>query len=175
MLVSGILMHSLEVNDLLVRLIQDEDFVNYKLSSMFIALGRCDWKCCKEANIPISVCQNSELAKQKEIEVSVDEIFRRYIQNPITNAVVIGGLEPMSMAGKVIDLIKYFRENNCDDDFVIYTGYYAAEIPAIMTQLLKYKNIVVKQGRFVPNCPKRYDEVLGVWLASDNQYAERIS
>lgn len=158
-----------------VRSIQDEDFVNYKLSSMFIALGQCDWKCCKEANIPISVCQNSELAKQKEIEVSVDEIFRRYIQNPITNAVVIGGLEPMSMAGKVIDLIKYFRTHGCNDDFVIYTGYYATEIPRFMTQLLMYKNIVVKQGRFIPDRPKRYDEVLGVWLASDNQYAERIS
>lgn len=160
---------------MLIKGLTDEDFVNYKKSSMFIALGHCDWKCCKEANIPITVCQNSELAKQKEIEVSVDEIFRRYIQNPITKAIVIGGLEPLSMADEVLNLIKYFRNNGCDDDFVIYTGYYATEIPRFMTQLLMYKNIVVKQGRFIPNRPKRYDEVLGVTLVSDNQYAERIS
>lgn len=153
----------------------EEDFTNYKFPSMFIALGRCDWKCCKEADIPISVCQNSELAKQKEIEVSVDEIFRRYIQNPITKAIVAGGLEPLSMAGEVLSLIKYFRNNGCDDDFVIYTGYYSTEIPRFMTQLLMYKNIVVKQGRFIPNRPKRYDPILGVTLASDNQYAERIN
>ena len=175
MLVSGILMHSLEVNDLLVRLIQDEDFVNYKLSSMFIALGHCDWKCCKEADIPISVCQNSELAKQKEIEVSVDEIFHRYIQNPITKAIVIGGLEPMGMSGKILDLIKYFRDNGCNDDFVIYTGFYKNEILAIITQLKKYSNIIVKFGRFIPNSQKKFDDVLGVTLVSDNQYAERIS
>lgn len=172
---SGILMHNLEVNDLLVRLIQDEDFINYRKASMFIALGYCDWKCCKEANIPITVCQNSELAKQKEIEVSVDEIFHRYIQNPITKAIVIGGLEPLTKPSEVLSLIRYFRNNGCDDDFVIYTGYYATEIPRFMTQLLMYKNIVVKQGRFIPDRPKRYDEVLGVTLASDNQYAERIN
>ena len=158
-----------------VRSIQDEDFVNYKKPSLFIGLGYCDWKCCKEANIPITVCQNSELAKQKEIEVSVDEIFRRYIQNPITKAIVIGGLEPMGMSGKILDLIKYFRDNGCDDDFVIYTGFYKNEILAIITQLKKYSNIIVKFGRFIPNSQKKFDDVLGVTLVSNNQYAERIS
>lgn len=153
----------------------EEDFTNYKLPSMFVALGHCDWKCCKEANIPITVCQNSELAKEKEIEVSVDEIFHRYIQNPITKAVVLGGLEPMTVAGHVLDLLDYFRTHGCDDDFVIYTGYYPSEIPAIITQLKKYKNVVVKFGRFIPDRPKRYDDILGVTLISDNQYAERIS
>lgn len=153
----------------------EEDFTNYKLPSMVIALGRCDWKCCKEADIPITVCQNSELAKETEIEVSVDEIFHRYIQNPITKAIVISGLEPMTVAGDVLDLLDYFRTHGCDDDFVIYTGYYALEIPRIMNQLIQYKNVIVKQGRFCPDRPSRYDEVLGVTLISDNQYAERIS
>lgn len=153
----------------------EEDYTNYKLPSMFIALGHCDWKCCKEANIPITVCQNSELAKAQEIEVPIRELFDRYIQNPITKAIVLGGLEPMTVSGYVLDLIEYFRTHGCDDDFVIYTGYYAVEIPAIMTQLLKHKNVVVKQGRFIPDRPKRYDDVLGVTLVSDNQYAERIS
>lgn len=153
----------------------EEDFTNYKLPSMFIALGYCDWKCCKEANIPITVCQNSELVKAQDIEVPIREIFDRYINNPITKAVCIGGLEPMTVAGHVLALLDYFRTHGCDDDFVIYTGYYPSEIPAIVTQLKKYKNVVVKFGRFIPDRPKRYDDILGVTLISDNQYTERIS
>ena len=160
---------------MLIRGLIDEDFVNYQKPSMFISLGCCDWKCCREANIPITVCQNSELAKQKEIEVSVDEIFRRYIQNPITKAIVIGGLEPMSMSDKILDLIRHFRDNDCNDDFVIYTGFYKNEILAIITQLKKCFNVIVKFGRFIPNSQKKFDDVLGVTLVSDNQYAERIS
>ena len=158
-----------------IKGLEDEDFVNYRKPSMFIALGHCDWKCCKEVNIPITVCQNSELAKAKDIEVPIRELFDRYINNPITSSVVIGGLEPMTVTSYVLDLLDYFRTHGCDDDFVIYTGYYGVEIPAMMTQLLKYKNIIVKQGRFIPDRPKRFDDVLGVTLASDNQYAERIS
>ena len=160
---------------MLVRLIQYEDFVNYKKPSMFIGIGYCNWKCCKESGIPITVCQNSELAKQKEIDISIDEIFHRYIENPITKAIVIGGLEPVTKYDDIYNLIKYFRSHGCNDDFVIYTGFYKKEIPAIVEQLTQFLNIIIKFGRFVPNGNKKYDETLGVTLASDNQYAERIS
>lgn len=40
---------------------------------------------------------------------------------------------------------------------------------------MKWKNIIVKFGRFIPNQHPHYDEVLGINLASDNQYAEKIS
>ena len=160
---------------MLVRLIQYEDFVNYKKPSMFIGIGYCNWKCCKESGIPITVCQNSELAKQKEIDISMDEIFHRYIENPITKAIVIGGLEPVTKYDDIYNLIKYFRSHGCNDDFVIYTGFYKKEIPTIVGQLTQFLNIIIKFGRFVPNSNKKYDETLGVTLASDNQYAERIS
>lgn len=160
---------------MLVRLIQYEDFVNYKKPSMFIGIGYCNWKCCKESGIPITVCQNSELAKQKEIDISMDEIFHRYIENPITKAIVIGGLEPVTKYDDIYNLIKYFRSHGCNDDFVIYTGFYKKEIPMIVEQLTQFLNIIIKFGRFVPNSNKKYDEILGVTLASDNQYAERIS
>jgi hypothetical protein len=32
----------------------------------------------------------------------------------------------------------------------------------------------MKYGRYIPNNKGRFDKVLGVQLASDNQYAERI-
>ncbi len=93
---------------MLIKNIVDEDFVNYKIPSMFIGLGGCDWKCCKEANIPVTVCQNSPLAKQEDINISTEEIFNRYVQNPIARAVVIRGLEPITEWYCVWWLITYF-------------------------------------------------------------------
>ena len=153
----------------------DEDFVNYKLPAMFIPIGYCNWKCCIEADIPITVCQNSELAKYPEIEVSIETLYQRYIQNPITKAIVFGGLEPFSHYDDIFRFIEYFRSQGCDDDIVIYTGFYPKEIATIVKQLKdNYHNIIIKFGRYIPNQQPRYDEVLGVNLISDNQYAVKI-
>ena len=158
-----------------VKTIIDEDFTNYKNPSMFIATCYCNWKCCIEQDLDNSICQNSEIAKQKNIEISADEIFSRYNSNIITNAVVIGGLEPLLQFDEVHELIKYFRDNNCIDDFVIYTGYYDYEISDKINKLKQFQNIIIKYGRFMPNHQSHYDEVLGINLISNNQYAERIS
>lgn len=158
-----------------IKGLQDEDFVNYRKPAMFLGTSLCDWKCCTEQCLDKSMCQNSTLANSKVIEVPADEIFRRYINNPITQAVVIGGLEPMLQFDEVLKLIVTFRENKCNDDFVIYTGYYKQEIESYIHELSTFPNIIIKFGRFVPNQKKHYDNVLGVYLASNNQYAERIS
>ena len=72
-------------------------------------------------------------------------------------------------------LIKKFRDNGCNDEFVIYTGYNKNEISSQIEVLKQFKNIIVKFGRFVPGQEKHFDDVLGVYLASPNQRAERIS
>ena len=76
---------------------------------------------------------------------------------------------------EVLDVIQYFRTQECHDTFVIYTGYYPHEIMVELNSLQCFDNIIVKFGRYTPNRPSRYDDVLGVTLVSDNQYAERIS
>lgn len=152
-----------------------EDFVNYSKPSLFLITSICDWKCCKEADIDISICQNNSLVKQPIIEVDDEAIYEAYRHNPITKAIVIGGLEPMLQINDVVCLIDLFRKNGCKDDFIIYTGYYPTEIQNELNWLKNYKNIIVKFGRYIPNRPSRYDEVLGITLVSDNQYAERIS
>lgn len=154
---------------MLVKNIVEEDFVNYKVPSMFIATCFCDWKCCKEQNLDISVCQNSDIAKQPNLNMSDKEIFERYISNPITKAIVIGGLEPMKQFEEVYDLIKYFRDNNCKDTFVIYTGYYENEILPQIEKLKDFGSIILKTGRYKPNYKSHYDDVLGINLVSDNQ------
>lgn len=154
---------------MLVKTIVDEDFSNYKEPSMFIGTCYCDFKCCKQAGVPISTCQNSELTEQRNIEISYDEIYQRYIENPITSAIVLGGLEPLDQFDDIYELIDCFRRRGCSDTFVIYTGYDASEINSELSKLCVLGNIVMKFGRFVPGSDSRYDDVLGITLASDNQ------
>ena len=154
----------------------EEDFINYKLPSMFLITSTCDWKCCKEAGIDISICQNQSLSKEKIKDIPNEKIFERYINNPITKSIVIGGLEPFDQWKEVFDLINYIRvEKGNDDTIVIYTGYYPEEIDGYVQFLKMFKNIIIKFGRYIPNRNNKYDEILGVTLASDNQFAEKIS
>lgn len=149
-----------------------EDFSNYKLPSMFIIFPMCDWKCDKECGV--RVCQNGSLAKTPIKDIDVDVLIDKYIDNPISKTVVCGGLEPMDSWNDLQLFIKKFREKS-NDDIVIYTGYYKEEIIDKVNWLKNYDNIVVKFGRFIPGHQKRFDEVLGVELASDNQHAEVIN
>lgn len=153
----------------------EEDFIQYKKPSMFIGTCFCDWKCCVEGNFDKKICQNNSLYDIPPINISEEEAFERYVNNPITKSIVIGGLEPLLQFDEVLSLIKYFRDNGCNDDFVIYTGYYENEIKDKIAEIKKYKNIILKFGRYKPNQEKHYDDVLGVYLASDNQYAKKIS
>ena len=149
-----------------------EDFSNYKLPSMFIIFPMCDWKCDKECGV--RVCQNGSLAKTPIKDINVGILISKYIDNPISKAVVCGGLEPMDSWNDLQLFIEKFREKS-NDDIVIYTGYYKEEIIDKINWLKNYENIVIKFGRFIPGHKKHYDEVLGIKLASDNQYAEVIS
>ena len=62
-----------------------------------------------------------------------------------------------------------------DGGTVIYTGYNREEIDGELRMLMSLPNIIVKFGRYVPDQEPHMDEVLGVKLASDNQYAVQIS
>ena len=75
---------------------------------------------------------------------------------------------------EVLEVIDYFRQRT-DDPIIIYTGYTSDEIGPKLNKLRRYKNIIVKFGRFIPNQEPHRDDVLGVMLASNNQYAKKIS
>ena len=157
---------------MLIKDLIDEDIVNYKKTSMFIAFPNCTFKCEKECGI--KCCQNSELALQQNISVDITTIVDRYIANSLTQAIVLGGLEPLDSWEDVVQLIHEFRKYR-EDDIVIYTGYKEEEIQEKVNYLKQYKNIIIKFGRFVPNKPHIFDPILGVNLASDNQYARKVS
>ena len=157
----------------LVNLIQ-EDFTNYKKPSLFLGFPECSGK-CNIINGKI-VCQNEALRNAEKVEISANEIVELYIKNNITKALVCGGLEPFDTSKDLIELIKAFRKIT-DDDIVIYTGYTEPEIKnmEIYAALLQYPNIIIKYGRYIMNQQPHYDEVLGVYLASYNQYARNIT
>lgn len=155
-----------------IKQLIDEDFTNYKKPSMFIGFPKCNFKCEKECGL--RVCQNGILATSPMMDVDLQSIVDRYIKNDITKAIVVGGLEPFDSFNDLLNLVIETRDY-VEDDIVIYTGYYKEEIKDMIKTLKCFKNIVVKFGRYIPNQQPHYDEVLGVYLASDNQYAERIS
>ncbi len=161
---------------MIVRTIVDEDFVQYKEPCMYIATAFCNGKCCKEAGIPLSVCLNDAWRGTATIAMVDEGIIERYLSNSITTTICFAGLEPFEQFNQVYDFIEKLRKDySCNDTVLIYTGYTKEEIPEQIDKLKDFDNIIVKFGRFIPDKPSRFDDVLGVQLASDNQYAERIS
>ena len=157
-----------------IKGIIDECIGDYKKTSMYIAMPYCSFKCDKENGIKL--CQNSQLINEPDIDISYKDLISRYLQNPLTEAIIFSGLEPLDSSQDLNKFIKIFRLFS-DDDIVIYTGYTENEILTMFkgTSLLNEKNIIIKCGRYRPNQSPHYDELLGIELASDNQYAVRYN
>ena len=169
-----------------IKGITEECFSDYKAPVMYIAFPKCSFKCDKE--LGAHYCQNSELANEPTIEVDKVTLIERYLQNPITKAIVLGGLEPFDSE---LDLMPFIdclrRQYNCSDKVIIYTGYTEEELKNgdwgngpqeeqknYWNSLISYGNIIVKFGRFRPDEEPHFDEILGIELASNNQYAKEF-
>ena len=139
---------------------------------MVIEFPHCDFKCDKECGRQI--CQNGALAGAPPIPILVSDLVDRYLQNDMNQAIVCQGLEPFDSWSDLFFLVQMFRKQT-NDDIVIYTGYNKDEIKEKVFLLDMFPNIIIKYGRYIPGQEPHYDEVLGVNLASDNQYAEKIS
>lgn len=151
-----------------IRGLIDYDIVNYGKPTLFIAFPYCSFKC--DAEFANKICQNSDLIKESIKEISIDRIIKIYEQNPLTKGITCGGLEPFDSINELINLIREFRKYY-EDPIIIYTGYKEEEIVSQVEQIRRYRNIIIKYGRFIPNQKPHYDGNLGVNLASDNQYA----
>ena len=157
---------------MLIKGIIDEDFINYKKPCMVIEFPYCSFKCDKECGK--QVCQNGALANSPNINIERMNLINRYLKNDITQSIVMQGLEPFDSWDDLISFIFLFRCYS-DDNIVIYTGYNLSELEEKVELLSYFDNIIIKFGRYIPNKQSHYDNILGVNLASDNQYAVKIS
>ena len=149
----------------------DCDFTNYKDPVLTLEFPTCDFKCDKLNKCKI--CQNSELVYEPDIEILIETIWKLYQQNPLTKGLCCQGLEPFD-SNELFDFVDTIR-CFCKDPIIIYTGYNKEEIPKQIEILKNYSNIIIKWGRYILGDEPHYDEILGVNLASNNQYAEVIS
>jgi hypothetical protein len=139
---------------------------------MVIEFPYCSFKCDKECGK--QVCQNGALANSPNINIERMDLINRYLKNDITQSIVMQGLEPFDSWNDLISFVFLFRCYS-DDDIVIYTGYNLSELEEKVELLSYFKNIIIKFGRYIPNKQSHHDNILGVNLASDNQYAVKIS
>lgn len=147
-------------------------FSDYKETGLLVAFPTCSFKCCKEyGGCTNDMCQNSELARQESVEITKEKIIGRF--NPdIHKALIFGGLEPIDSYYDMMMLAFMFREKYAYP-IVIYTGYTEKEVKELQSKMHfdDIGNVIVKYGRYIPNMESHYDKVLGVELASPNQYA----
>lgn len=151
----------------------DYDTINYKEPVLTLEFPYCDFKCDKINKC--QVCQNSSLATEPDLNISLQEIWNLYKQNPLTKGFCCQGLEPFDSEQELLDFIDFIRSSmKCDDVIIIYTGYTRSEL--LYLDILKnYKNIIIKYGPYLTGYEPHYDKVLGINLASNNQYGEKIS
>jgi len=110
-------------------------------------------------------CETTGLNKQHDRIIQLSALrFDRETMKPTARFDYIirpsGEWEMSAGAEEVHGITKEMVENS---------GKYLTEV------IEEFDNIIVKFGRFRPNQKPHFDEVLGVNLASDNQYAEKIS
>lgn len=152
-----------------------EDFVNYKKTCMNIQFPYCDFKCNKECEQ--EVCHNMHMKDMDIVNIDPVKVAKQYKDNYLTSAIVCQGLEPLDSMDDLVALLKALNTYRIKDDFVIYTGYNEDEV-LDKIQVIKdtgYNGtIIMKFGRFIPDSESIEDEVLGVTLASSNQYAKII-
>lgn len=148
-----------------IKGLNDYNIVDYKLPSMYVAFPYCSFKCGR------NLCQNQMLEHEPCIDIDIDILVNQYITNPLTKAIVCGGLEPFD-SPELYDFIAAVREKT-NDDIVIYSGYEEHEIRDKVKQIIQFSNITIKFGRYIPQEKSYFNHELGVVLAGENQYAVR--
>ncbi len=145
-----------------------EDTVNYRKPSLFIGTARCSFKC--------RGCQNRPLSAIPDIIINDGDLIDRYLGNTLTEAIVLGGLEPLDQMDEIVAFCTALNQKKVSDDLVIYTGYTESEAEEKVGRLREAnqgRDLIVKYGRYDASRPPAWDELLGVKLISDNQYAVR--
>lgn len=169
-------------NNLFVHLVdvKTDNITDYKETSMLLVFPYCSGKCGPK-------CHNYRMIGTTKInEYNILDIINLYLKLETHNSVVCAGLEPFDSMLDLTNLVKCFSSCNKNCDIVIYTGYNEDEIEDNVKSLVETfdanvnkdykKSLIVKFGRFIFDDSgkevKNYSDILGINLASPNQYAK---
>jgi len=161
-----------------LKQIIDESFGDFMECAMLLVTPYCNFKCVD--------CQNKHLLQLETKNFPDEEILERFFKNPLTSAIIFGGLEPLDSileVRKFIHLLgcKVYAEELEKPTVVIYTGYELREIDSDLywsglgPEMHQYNKCILKYGRYAPEYDKDgkridiWNEDLGVFLASPNQ------
>lgn len=144
----------------------NETFNDYKKTGLYIAFPKCKLNCLG--------CQNVELKKKIPLNIDVGNLVNYVLNNPIIDSIICSGLNPMDSFYELQMLIHKIRKFS-KMDIIIYTGYKEEDLVLEISVLKQYPNITIKFGEYIKDCDPIYDEILQVTLASNNQYAKKIS
>lgn len=162
--------------------VKTDNIVDYKETSILLVFPYCSGKCGPK-------CHNYKLIGTTKInEYKIEDIVNLYNKLNTHRSIVCAGLEPFDSFEDLTNIVKYFSNCNKDCDIVIYTGYTEEEIKYSVKLLNDIfnknlnksfkKSLIIKFGRYVfdaENSYKYYSDILGVELASNNQYAKIIN
>lgn len=134
---------------------------------MLLVADKCTWKC--------EGCQNKHLALLESQIFPDEEILKRFCNNPLTSAIVIGGLEPFEQLQELVIFIGEATKAGLDIPIIIYTGfeiddfdlYWSGFEPVAKSYL---GPVIVKFGKYVAGSESYFNKDLGVTLISNNQY-----
>lgn len=157
-----------------LKTIVDESLEYYKEPVMLLAFPHCTFKCCIEAGLPTTVCQNEPWCRQPTYDFPDEEIIDRYLSNSVTSGLCGAGFEPLDSFEELLVFLTKLRQKT-EDVFIVYTGYVFEEKKEETKRLSEFKNIIIKYGRYRIGDKPHRDKILGMDLASDNQYAIKIS
>ena len=156
--------------------VKTDDITDYLKTSLLLVTPKCSGKCGEK-------CQNYFLIKNATTkQYAVSSIVNLYNNLTTHNAVVFAGLEPFDTFNDTQILVDAFLQNDKPIDIVIYTGYYQQSITdkvnVLLQKLIKTKStnktIIIKFGPYIAENRSYYSNILGIKLATDNQYVKRF-
>lgn len=148
-------------------------FNDYKKTGLYIPIGvNCTGKCWREQGLTSDICQNWDMNNVYET-YTIKDILEIYDKNPFLEAFIMTGMEAFDNFEEMLNLIKVIRSYK-NEEIVIFTGYNPNELKDEINILKKFKDIIIKFGRYERDLKPKKDEVGGVTLVTSNQFFKRI-
>lgn len=122
--------------------------------------------CANNCNFNCNDCINQDLKYSTGYYMEDTEIIKEVLSNIFNKGIILSGLEWTLQSAEMLKLIDLALDNNLE--VILYTGMIKEDFFNKFPQL-KYKNILIKFGKFNKELYVENYKVYGIKLASSNQ------